>query len=808
MNCKSIGSVVFLMAAVLPARASGTESPLVNLSDSSRVYDLDEIVVITQPKEYLRLRQQPLSSTVFSKNEMSNLGTRDLRELSSYVPSFVMPAYGSRLTSSIYIRGIGSRVNSPAVALYIDGMPIMSKAAFNFHTYQLDRVDILRGPQGTLYGQNTEGGLVRMYSRNSLSYQGTDLRLSLGSRLYRNAEFAHYQKLGNRLGMSIAGFYNGQNGFFRNEGTGQRADKYNEAGGRFRLVGRPTDRLTFDYVADYQYVNQNGFPYGLLDLETGKTASPNTNLQSTYRRNMLNTGLTVGFKANGFDLTSTTSYQYLKDHMLMDQDYLPQDYMHLMQKQFQNAFTQEVDFKGNHAVGGFWHWTLGTFFSAQWLRTDGPVYFGEATTSPIASSIQSAIYSAIVSAMTAKMVLAGMPQAVAQATAENAVAAAGGVSTAVDMSAPGVYHTPQYNLAFFHESSFDLTDRLKATFGLRFDYTHTKIHYESSAAMSMTASVMGQEATYVLSSLLDGRAHNDYNQLLPKWGLIYQLDRQGSNVYATVSKGYRAGGYNIQMFSDILESELQANESKAMSGSYTVPHTDADYANVAKTISYKPETSWNYEAGTHLNLFDHTVQFDFAAFFMQIHNQQLSVMAGNYGYGRMMVNAGRSYSCGIETTLRGQAFNERLDWGVTYGLTHAAFKDYKDSVKVNGVYTLADYKNKRVPYVPMHTLSVRADYRFPFTTGCLKAIVLGANVYAQGKTYWDEGNTYAQKFYAVTGAHLDADFADLKISLWGRNLTNTKYNTFAIQSAATGETLTFAQQGNPFQCGVDVNFHF
>jgi hypothetical protein len=74
---------------------------------------------------------------------MNRLGARDLRELSSYIPNFVMPNYGSRLSSAVYVRGIGSRVNSPAIGVYVDGIPVMSKSAFNLHTYQLSRVDVL-----------------------------------------------------------------------------------------------------------------------------------------------------------------------------------------------------------------------------------------------------------------------------------------------------------------------------------------------------------------------------------------------------------------------------------------------------------------------------------------------------------------------------------------------------------------------------------------------------------------------------------------------------------------------------------------
>ena len=79
--------------------------------------------------------------------------------------------------------------------MYVDGMPIQSKSAFNFHTYDIDRVDVLHGPQGTLYGMNTEGGLIRLYSKNPFEYQGTDLKLSLGNKFWRKAEIGHYAKL-------------------------------------------------------------------------------------------------------------------------------------------------------------------------------------------------------------------------------------------------------------------------------------------------------------------------------------------------------------------------------------------------------------------------------------------------------------------------------------------------------------------------------------------------------------------------------------------------------------------------------------
>lgn len=139
----------------------------------------------------------------------------------------------------MYVRGIGSRVNSPAVGIYVDGMPIQSKSAFNFHTYDIDRIDVLRGPQGTLYGMNTEGGLIRIYSKNPFEYSGTDLTLSLGSKFWRKIEVGHSTKLNDKIALSLSAFYDGQNGFFKNQFNGEHADLFNEFGGKGDFFGIP-----------------------------------------------------------------------------------------------------------------------------------------------------------------------------------------------------------------------------------------------------------------------------------------------------------------------------------------------------------------------------------------------------------------------------------------------------------------------------------------------------------------------------------------------------------------------------------------
>ena len=805
---KRIGKILMTALVSVPVSvAAANVSPSTvtvpeEAADTSRVLDLDEVIVISQPKESFRLRQQPLSSTLFSGTDVSNLGVRDLRELSSFVPSFSMPVYGSRYTSSMYIRGIGSRVNSPSVGMYVDGIPLASKSQFNFHSYQLDRVDVLHGPQGTLYGMNTEGGLVRLYSRSPFNYQGTDVKVGYGMKNYKTVEASHYNKVGEKLAFSLAGFYEGQDGFFKNQTTGDKADQYDEAGGKLRLMFQATPRWLFDYIADYQFVRQNGFPYGVMDETSGTTLDPSSNRQGNYRRNMFNTGLSLSYSGHDISFYSTTSYQFLRDHMLMDIDYLPGDFMHMQQHQTQHALTQELTLKGHHSSR--WNWTTGAYGSYLWLNTNAPVYFDSEMNQFLSKNIRDYAYYGMLNSMAARYIAQGMTQEQALKMAAGIIERAGGCSIDLTLQTiPGTFFTPQTNLGLYHESNILILPRLTATLGLRYDYSQQRIDYKTSAVMTLDESVMGVNVNARVSSLLQDKHSRDFNQLLPKFGLSYEVGNNGSNIYATVSKGYRAGGFNMQMFSDILQTELQASAQQAR-GNMEIAHDAADYDNILKTISYKPETSWNYEFGTHLNLLGQRLQLDFAGFYMQVRNQQLSVMAGNYGFGRMMTNAGKSSSCGIELSLRGSTFDNHLTWAASYGYTRAVFKEYSDTI--GGQFV--DYKDKRVPFIPEHTIGGMADYRFDFGGSFIRSFTIGANVSAQGKTYWDEQNTYSQDLYTVLGAHACLDFGALSVNIWGRNLTDERFNTFAFDSAATGQKLFFAQMGNPFQMGVDLKFHF
>lgn len=114
--------------------------------DTTTVLDIEEVVIIASPKENMKLRQMPTASSLISQQDMQQYRINSLKNVSNIVPNFFIPDYGSRLTSAVYIRGIGARINTPSVGLYVDNIPYIDKSAFDFNFYDIERIDVLRGP--------------------------------------------------------------------------------------------------------------------------------------------------------------------------------------------------------------------------------------------------------------------------------------------------------------------------------------------------------------------------------------------------------------------------------------------------------------------------------------------------------------------------------------------------------------------------------------------------------------------------------------------------------------------------------------
>lgn len=332
--------------------------------DSLKVVDIEEVVVIATPKENRKLRDLPVAATVLSQENMRANQVNSVKNLTGIVPNLFIPDYGSKLTTSIYIRGIGSRINTPSVGLYVDNIPYIDKSAFDFNYCDIERIDVLRGPQGTLYGRNTMGGLIKVHTKSPFTYQGTDIRMGAATYNNYNVSLTHYHRISDRFAFSTGGFYEHTGGFFENSArNNEKVDKSNAGGGRFRGIYLPTSNLKIDMALSYEYSNQGGYPYYYTGItqnaidkakEKGKELTEDRadyigkisyNDRSSYRRGLTNAGVNLEYQARNFILSAVTGYQNLNDRMFLDQDFTEKAIYTLEQKQKSNTVSEEIVFK-------------------------------------------------------------------------------------------------------------------------------------------------------------------------------------------------------------------------------------------------------------------------------------------------------------------------------------------------------------------------------------------------------------------------------------------------------------------------------
>ena len=800
-----------LLPAALPSPAAGPDGrPAGPLPDSSRVVDIEEAVVVASPKDNAKLRRQPVAVSLFGQDDLQAHGVADIKGLSTLAPSFFMPDYGSRYTSAVYIRGIGSRTNNPAVGLYVDNVPYTEKSAYDFSFTDVERVDVLRGPQGTLYGRNTMGGLVRVFTTDPLRGRGTSLSLGASTReAGRRAAVTTFLHPSPAVGLSLSAYYDGAEGFRTNDLTGHSADASDAGGGKLRLAWRPSARWRLDLTAAYEQSAEDACPYyymGVADEAAEAEPYPDEvgritqNRQSTYRRKLLTASMGLAWRGERVELSSVASYQYVADRLFMDQDFLSADIFSLAQRQRLHTATEELVLKNRGA--GRWLWTSGAYVSYRAARTHCPVVFYSDGVDYLNGQL-AGVFSSV----------SGMP-------------ALSVAFTDPSLTFASRLETPSLNAALYHQSTLrDLfTPGLSLTLGLRLDFSRERLRLRPDGAALVgyrfALPAFGVDRSLSASADLAGRSREDAWQLLPKVALQYELPGGGGNVYAAVAKGCRAGGYNIQSYSDLAQNQLRrammqgvqaASEEviMAMPGlpeaakegivaamqQAMAPHVPAEPR--AAELYYRPEQTWSYEAGAHLNFLGGALQLDAALFLMETKDQQLAQFARS-GLGRTTVNAGRSRSCGAELALRAALLGDRLHLSAAYGYTHAAFTDYAAGEGL-------DYAGNRVPFAPEHGMSVSADFRQPLRLRWLRAVTAGAAVQGAGRIWWDEANRYSQPFYATLAARVGMEFpGGVGLTLWGRNLTAARYDTFSFESMSR----RYAQAADPLHFGFDVSLRF
>lgn len=697
--------------------------------------------------------------STFLMRRIEERGIASPKNLSAVVPGLNIPDYGTSMTSTIYVRGLGSRMDNPVIGLYVDDVPIIDKNCYDFLFTDIRRIDFLHGPQGTLYGRNSMLGVLSVETLSPTAYQGTRGIIEYGSASTMSAKLSAYK---GRFGLTAA--YGHTDGFFINEYDGSNCGLSDSFSARARFVGG-VGKASLDNILTVSYIDQTGYPY--RKLMAGELLPVDYNDKSGYRRFFLMDGFRLKTEWRNWKISSVTSFQTLFDSMDMDQDFTPKSMFTLNQIQEQVAYTQEFIFKPKtHTV--WWNSQTGLFAMVKLNKMSAPVRF-------LKDGIKSLILDNANS---------GIPQELGRLNIqeENFL-----IYSDFDIALD--------NVAAYHESYFN-TGRWTFTAGLRLDFEASRMRYDSGSDIHFIVSPAMSE--YIpFSTKVDGTETVRYAQLQPKLSVSYdatseRMRSKGLNMslLASVSEGYRSGGFNTQIFSDVLQRKMMLGMMESLG-----VHLDGKGDLSTDGLTYKPEICLNYEIGGKFRMRSagHILESFFTAYRVDCRNQQMTVFPYGNGTGRMMANAGRSRSLGVEA--EASWMWKGLSVSFAGSLMDARFVDYDDGRN--------DWSGNRIPYSPESTLYLRCGYKFLTRGRFLRSVSLNADINRSGRIYWNEAGDISQSPYSLIGA--DVRLTTSKAELWlrGQNLTGTEYSVFYFKSVGN----SFFQAGKPrrFTIGLSIN---
>ncbi|MBD5339478.1 MAG: TonB-dependent receptor [Bacteroides sp.] len=728
-------------------------------SADSVFYLLDELDVVAA-KQNVAFREMPISGTIVRGADAERMGVADVKGLSTVVPNFYIPDYGSRITSTIYVRGIGARMDQPAVGLTVDNVGLLNKDAYDFDISDISYMEMLRGPQSALFGRNTMTGLINIRTLSPMEFQGWKGTTELGPRQLFKFNLGFYRKFRPNFGLSVVGSFYRRDGEFKNAYDGYSIDKEVNGSLRVKLIWSPRPGLHLSNTFSQSLLRQGGYPYE--NVETGKISYNDT---CFYKRHLLTDALTVSGDIGRVKLVSVSTVQHIDDNMTLDQDFLPQPYFTLTQKKKETAVTEDLMFRGMTSDERY-KWLAGVYGFYRNMHMNAPVTFKDYGITQLIELNRNKVNPYYPIRWDER-----------------------------EFPLNSRFDLPSWGAALYHESRYEI-DAFRVQAGIRFDYEHVAMRYRSWCNTSYTiynnptgqlpipqdCAVYRRENVDLVES---GDLSNHFFMVLPKLSILWDIPTLwASNLYLTVGRGYKAGGYNTQMFSDVLQQKLM--RFMGLGGEY----------DVNDIVSYKPEQSWSYEVGGHFNFLEDKIQLDASAFFIYCRDQQMTVFPEGDTTGRMMTNAGKTRSVGAEISAYYTILPD-LTVMATYGFTDARFIDFFDGRQ--------NYKGNRLPYAPSNTLFAEASYLFNVSKKFKEHyFALHLNFSGTGNIYWNEANTLNQKFYGLLGATIGYNTPSWSVEVWGKNLTNTKYYTFYFMSIGN----EFRQRGRGLDYGLTVRARF
>jgi iron complex outermembrane receptor protein len=673
-----------------------------------------ETVIVTAEKRSERLIDVPTSISVVTAADIQDKTMIQLSDIAIQVPN--VQFQGSSLFPNIAIRGVGSSSGTqtgvdPAAVVYVDGVYQGRERAENIPLAGIQQVEVLRGPQGTLYGENTIGGAINITTVKPDGEERAEGDIMFGNMGYVQTSAFVTGALTDNLFTAITGTYRNRDGFIHNDYDNSNLNYDRDMAGRVRFVWDATAHLSFDVSADYLHENDSEsllttsyvFPYNLL-FPGLPAIQPNSRTESVNspeygRRETYGGSVHAAYDFSWAKLDSITSYRGYTSAYGFDSDGTPISLDAENDLDNANLFTQE--FRLTSTEAGPFQWILGAYYSHQRLVDSfDNIFYG-----PLAS-------------------LFGVPLV--------------GPGYTDQGTSRGRIISNEY--ALFANASYEITPRWKLDAGFRYTIDQKNLIY-SQLETSLVGGPYGLVCG-VLQCIPYANPHLEEHTPTGDVSLSYKID-DDQTAYVKFSRGYKAGGFNAY---------LNTNGFKE------------------SNFEFQPEYLNNYELGYKSSLWGGLVTFNGDVFYDDYTNKQEAVE--NIATVSLVVkNAAQATIYGAELEADVHPL-DGLTLSGTLGLLHTRYGQFDNAGSSNACD--CDTGNS-LPGAPQlqGTIAAQYEHEIPSWDGWAGMIRLEGIHQSHSFTDAENDPDLINKPVSFLNGRLGVENGTWGFFLWGNNLTGT-----------------------------------
>ena len=698
-------------------------------------------IVVTAERRSSSVQDTPIAISAFTGETLAQQGIVNVEKLSEITPS--LQIYAEQINNEEYtIRGIGRSnedlTTDSGVSVNINDAYLAQPSEANAALFDIERVEVLRGPQGTLYGKNAVGGVINIITRKPTDKLDGQASVEVGGLGRRQFEAAVGGSLIDDLvSARIAGYSLRTTGAYRNLTTGERANSQDVQALRGSLKITPSDRIEINLIADYSDIQQDGvlksvivdtpgLPFVLKDFFTGPYPTQEQDIRSG--RSNLNgaqgirqTGglFRADYLAGAGRISFLSAYREERSFNFEDVDRSPLQLNDFSAQQNTWATSQELRFVSDDAgplsAGGRLHWSGGLY----WFHEEGRRNQSIFLTGRVPSSQP------------------GDPD-----NPDDGLIGPGSPDSQ-DSTASFLQRLNTDSYAAFGQAKYDVADKLGVTFGLRYTRENKAFTLDASSV----ANVAGGDpfTLFQPNGPFSARNAATFSKLTPKVVVEYEPNAD-IHAYASYARGFKSGGFNGQA------------------------------STAADLTPFAPEVADNYELGIKTDLFNRRLRINAAAFLVKFNNLQVS---GVNQQGLIITeNAADAEIKGVEVEATVRPTSAlTLRGGLS--LLDAKYKDYfietfDPSIQNGPPFVTLDLNGKRLTSTPEYSASAAADYVVDLPGGSNLKFSVDATF--KGDTLSNE-LTLRSNEYAVVNARIGWTSPNGRwdVAGWVRNLNNEVY---------------------------------